>query len=471
MFSLASHAAQAHSITATANAATDSVTINGSASAGRTAIQQLEGSGEFDAAYLAQIDSIMAEHEKEKKMKEVASVVESFNKQALEREMSFSTGGIFPLLRGLIFTSTEHSFISHPAAFEKKDDVHKWNDYAVGGIPLVATWTMKAAGVKSRSKTERMLTANALALGITFGASQLLKHTVSETRPDMTDDHSFPSGHTTLAFASATILSREYGHISPWITVGAYTTATATQVLRMQHNRHWINDLYTGAGIGMVGTNLAYFLTDKIFGEKAINAPEVRLKDMKRVTRFLNNPSGLSLTAGTEVGNRKIDIDGQAAIKLGAALSTGIDATWSMTPTMSAELMARFVEAQTKVYGTNCIYTGDNLRMGHIDLGCRWSMPMTMEKRIGLRAFAGVRTIGEVSMREHACAKASSSSSPCAESYGLPSEVKAECGAGMTYECLNTGNSVWGFNFDYYHAFSHIAPNRYSFGTVWKVVF
>lgn len=471
MLSLASHTAQAHSIAATANSKADTTAVSVSNATSHTATQQLDGSGEFDAAYLAQIDSIMAEYEKEKKMKEVAVVVESFNKKALEREMSFSTEGIFPLLRGLIFTSTEHSFISHPAAFEKKDDVHKWNDYAVGSIPLAATWVMKTAGVKSRSKMERMLTANALALGISFGTSQLLKHTVSETRPDMTDDHSFPSGHTTLAFASATILCREYGYISPWITVGAYTTATATQVLRMQHNRHWINDLYTGAGIGMVGTNLAYFLTDKIFGEKAINAPEVRLKDMKRVTRFLNNPSGLSLTAGTEVGNRKIDMDGQAAIKLGAALSTGIDATWSMTPTMSAELIARFVEAQTKVYGTNCNYTGDNLRMAHIDLGCRWSMPMTMEKRIGLRAFAGVRTSGEVSMRKHACAKASSASSPCAESYGLPSEVKAECGAGMTYECLSMGNSVWGFNFDYYHTFSHIAPNRYSFGTVWKVVF
>lgn len=470
MLSLASHTAQAHSTDTAANAEADSTTISGSTSYGKSATHTLEESGEFDAAYLSQIDSIMQQWEQEKKLREAANVVEAFNKKALEQEMSFSTNGVFPLLRGLIFTATEHNFINHPAVYEKKDDVHKWNDYAVGGIPLAATWVMKAAGVKSRSRLERMLTANAMAMGITFGTSQLLKHTVSETRPDMTDDHSFPSGHTTLAFASATILSREYGYISPWITVGAYTTATATQVLRMQHNRHWINDLYTGAGIGMVGTNLAYFLTDKIFGEKAINAPKVRMKDVKRVTRFLSNPSGLSLTAGTEVGNRKIDMDGEAAIKLGAALSTGFDATWSMSPSMSVELMTRFVEAQTKVYGTSSIYTGDNLRMTHIDLGGRWSMPMTMEKRFGLRAFAGVRTSNEVCMREHSRQDAPSAKQ-CAESYSLPAEVKFECGAGMTYECLDTGNSVWGFNFDYYHTFTSIVPNRYSISTVWKVVF
>ena len=94
MLSLASHAAQAHSIDATANAETDTTAISDHTATSHSATQQLDGSGEFDAAYLAQIDSIMAEYEKEKKMKEVADVVENFNKKALEREMSFSTDGI-----------------------------------------------------------------------------------------------------------------------------------------------------------------------------------------------------------------------------------------------------------------------------------------------------------------------------------------------------------------------------------------
>lgn len=432
----------------------------------------------FDSTYLAQIDSIMQQREQdeilkeqEKKLNMAKQVVEHYNKTALEREMSFSKAGAYQVVRGLLYSATEHNFIKHPAAFEKKDEKHKWTDYAVGGAPLAATWILKAAGVESRSRTERMLTANAMTMGITFGTSQLLKHTVSETRPDMTDDHSFPSGHTAFAFASATILSREYGHISPWITPVAYATATATQVLRMQHNRHWINDLYTGAGIGIIGTNLAYFITDKIFGANGINAPKVKMKDINRTLRFLDNPSGISFIAGTEVGNRKIELD-DITIKAGAALSTGFDATWSFSQYGSIDLMARLVEAQTKVFGTDCVYTGDNLRMGHIDIASRWSVPTSLERRMGVRAFAGVRTTNSISMHEYECHKPSAATAAtCTESYSIPSEIKFECGAGLTFECLNTGNNAFGFTFDYIHTFSDIMPNRYSMGTVWKIIF
>ena len=460
-------------IAAQAHAASDSQSsIDNDSTPPNTATSAI--STAFDPTYLAQIDSIMQEQdekqrEQEKKLEMAKKVVDHYNQTALKRESSFNKAGTYQLLRGLLYSATEHNFIKHPAAFEKKDDKHKWTDYAVGGAPLAATWIMKAAGVESRSRTERMLTANAMAMGITFGASQLLKHTVSETRPDMTDDHSFPSGHTTLAFASATILSREYGHVSPWITPGAYATATATQILRMQHNRHWINDLYTGAGIGIIGTNLAYFLTDKIFGSDGINAPKVKMKDINRTLRFINNPSGVSFIAGTEVGNRKIELDG-VTIKAGAALSTGFDATWSLSQYGSIDLMARLVEAQTKVFGTDCIYTGDNLRMGHIDIASRWSVPTALERRMGLRAFAGIRTTNSISMHEHECHKTSATST-CTESYSIPSEIKPECGVGLTFECLDTGNNAVGFTFDYIHTFSDIMPNRYSMGTVWKIIF
>lgn len=426
-------------------------------------------SSPLNADYLAKLDSVMQEYEKQKKMAQVAEAINRFQQLRLENEQKFQIKGVIPLVRGLMFSWTEHDFINHPSIFAKKDNSYKWSDYAVGGLPLAATWTLKAAGVRSRSKTERMLMANAMALGISCGASELLKQTVKETRPDATDNHSFPSGHTTIAFVSASILSREYGYISPWVTIGAYATATGTQMLRMQHNRHWVNDLYMGAGIGMAGTGLGYFLTDRILGKEYINQPELKLKDFNRLLKFNSQPSGIAFVTGTEVGNRTIDM-GDARIKVGAALSVGTDLSWSVSDNWSLELMTRAVEGQTKVFDTNCLYSGDNLRIVHLDAAARLSTPVRLGERIGIRAFAGTRLMNGVSMREIECSK-DNNTSRCAAEYRIPSETKLECGASLTYECLDTDNYVWGFYFDYYHTFSDFLANRYNVSTVWKILF
>ena len=181
-------------------------------------------------------------------------------------EMRFNRDGIFMPLRGIIQTFTHRSFNRLPGPFVNKEKHPE--DWGLALSPLAATWVMKAFGVKSRSTTRRMLTANGLALGLTVGLSQTLRWSVTEERPDHSDSHGLPSMHASLAFMGATVLSREYGHISHWITIGGYAAATGTQMLRIGHNRHWMNDIFLGAGIGVVSTNLAYYLTDKILGKK-----------------------------------------------------------------------------------------------------------------------------------------------------------------------------------------------------------
>ena len=65
---------------------------------------------------------------------------------------------------------------------------------------------------------------------------------------------SFPSGHSTSAFAAAAAVSSETSRWWPetrWI-IGPilYTGAALTGVSRMYNNRHWASDVLTGAGIG-----------------------------------------------------------------------------------------------------------------------------------------------------------------------------------------------------------------------------
>lgn len=68
------------------------------------------------------------------------------------------------------------------------------------------------------------------------------------------DFQSFPSGHTTAAFAFASVLSREtqmWWPRSRWyIGTGAYAGATLVGVSRMYNNMHWASDVLGGAAIG-----------------------------------------------------------------------------------------------------------------------------------------------------------------------------------------------------------------------------
>ncbi len=98
------------------------------------------------------------------------------------------------------------------------------------------------------------LTSNIGAVGIT----SIIKELVNERRPN--GGHlSFPSGHTTHAFAAATVLYWEYRESNPWIAYSGYSFACATGLLRIVHNRHWINDVLAGAGIGILVPTLVYY--------------------------------------------------------------------------------------------------------------------------------------------------------------------------------------------------------------------
>ena len=60
---------------------------------------------------------------------------------------------------------------------------------------------------------------------------------------------SFPSGHTTSAFAVATVFATMYKD-RPWIPVVAYGAATLVGVSRITENRHWTTDVAVGAALG-----------------------------------------------------------------------------------------------------------------------------------------------------------------------------------------------------------------------------
>ena len=78
--------------------------------------------------------------------------------------------------------------------------------------------------------------------------THVIKLTARRTRPDGTS-LSLPSGHTSSAFATATVLQSEFG----WKAgVPAYAVASWVAASRVQMERHYLSDVIAGATIGIL---------------------------------------------------------------------------------------------------------------------------------------------------------------------------------------------------------------------------
>ncbi len=62
---------------------------------------------------------------------------------------------------------------------------------------------------------------------------------------------SFPSGHTTVAFAAATVFALEYKD-KPIVPIIAYSAATMIGISRITENKHWATDVFVGAALGFL---------------------------------------------------------------------------------------------------------------------------------------------------------------------------------------------------------------------------
>jgi membrane-associated phospholipid phosphatase len=147
------------------------------------------------------------------------------------------------------------------------------NVYVYAGTPV----TMAVVGLVGHDNdllrnAAVMAAGTAVAYGVTLG----LKHTVKRERPfltypddivnksgiDWSDSYSFPSGHSTMAFATATALSLEY---PKWyVIVPSYAYAGTVAYSRMHLGVHYPSDVLTGAIIGSGCAVLSHYVNKKL---------------------------------------------------------------------------------------------------------------------------------------------------------------------------------------------------------------
>jgi len=124
-------------------------------------------------------------------------------------------------------------------------------------LPLASYMFLDYCGVHARRPIiDRTLTA-VTGFVIMSALTQGTKWAVDEPRPTGTHRGSFPSGHTATAFLGAELIRLDYG---TWPGVAAYAVASGVAVMRILNQRHWINDLLAGAGIGILSARAALWL-------------------------------------------------------------------------------------------------------------------------------------------------------------------------------------------------------------------
>ncbi|MBB5638264.1 membrane-associated phospholipid phosphatase [Pedobacter cryoconitis] len=180
------------------------------------------------------------------------------------------------------------------------DFKYRYDDY-LQYAPAAAVLALNAFNVKGKHTPKRTLISYAFSMGIMGAMVNGIKSTSKVERPDGSSNNSFPSGHTATAFMNATMLDKEYGQYGyPLIGITGYAMATATALGRGLNNRHWITDVLTGAGVGIISTELGYFVTDQIMKNRGMNAP---LKN--NPVPISNNPGFVELHAGYAIATEK----------------------------------------------------------------------------------------------------------------------------------------------------------------------
>ncbi len=138
-------------------------------------------------------------------------------------------------------------------AFADNDTIETAGDVGLVALPAAAA----AMTVLNRDwEGTRQLGKALLSTAAVTGG---LKLTVNEKAPNG-DDHAFPSGHTSIAFAGASFLQRRYG----WgYGAPAYLAAAFVGYSRVETDHHRVHDVLAGAAIGIV-SNLIFTTS---FGE------------------------------------------------------------------------------------------------------------------------------------------------------------------------------------------------------------
>jgi membrane-associated phospholipid phosphatase len=131
--------------------------------------------------------------------------------------------------------------------------------------PMGAVALLSLTGLKGKHKILEEVVVGGISYVLADFIVYRTKQATQITRPNPEyGNTSFPSQHASMAFVGATLLHREFGYISPWISVGGYGLATWVAYARIARNRHFLPDVLMGSAVGIMSTNATFWMYDAL---------------------------------------------------------------------------------------------------------------------------------------------------------------------------------------------------------------
>ena len=200
--------------------------------------------------------------------------------------------------------------------------------------------------------------------------------------------------------------------------------------MRVLNNRHWISDVLSGAGIGILSTELAYGICDLLFKEKGL-----LMNDLSVYPDLSKKPSFFSISMGIGFGNKNLvlppfDFKGYGdehdkapmELQFGNATAVGAEAAyffnryigvgarlrvkatpikkWSSFATKEEEVMRDGLdndpELRTGVEKANLTIQSDHITEFAADAGLYFNLPLSSRFALGAKVLAGRSVMDDV---------------------------------------------------------------------------
>jgi len=172
-------------------------------------------------------------------------------------------------------------------AWAEDENITEAGDWLQIILPAVAIGSTFFAGGEDSKHWDKEGTAQSIkAVGGALGTTTVAKGIVGKMRPNEANELSYPSGHTTAAFAGAGFIDTRYGHA--W-GIPALLTAGFVGYSRVQSSNHFADDVTAGMSIGLMSNWL--FVT-----------PQSQSRTLALLPMPMENGTGVQLVYTTGTG-------------------------------------------------------------------------------------------------------------------------------------------------------------------------